>query len=51
MHRLDAEIPPSQAAYRQGGCTNENAPATGILGEKAITSHCYTIHLLSLDIS
>ena len=37
IHKLDAEIPPSQAACRQGRSTTEHAFATKILAEKAIT--------------
>ena len=51
IHKLDAEIPPSQAAYRQGRSTTEHVFATRLLGEKAITSQCYTMRLLMLDMS
>ena len=51
IHKLDAEITPSQAALRQGRSTTEHVFATKILAEKVITPKCYTIHLLMLDIS
>ena len=51
IHKLDVEIPPSQDAHRQGRSTTEHVFATNILAGKAITSQCYTIHLLMLDIS
>lgn len=51
IHKLDTEIPPSQAAYRQGRSTTEHVFATKILVEKAITSQCYTMRLLMLDMS
>ena len=51
IHKLDTEIPPSQAAYRQGRSTNEHVFAAKILVEKAITSQCYTMRLLMLDMS
>ena len=51
IERFDKEIPPSQAAYRQGRSTTEHVFATKILAEKAITSQNYTIYLLMLDMS
>ena len=49
--KIDEEIPPSQAAYRQGRSTTEHVFATKILAEKAITSQNYNIYLLMLDMS
>ena len=49
--KIDTEIPPSQAAYRQGRSTIEHVFATKILTEKATTSQNYTIYLLMLDMS
>ena len=49
--RIDAEIPPSQAAYRAGRSTTEHVFATKILCEKAITSTDFSIYLLLLDMS
>ena len=51
MHILDAEIPPSQAVYRQGRSTTEDIFSTKILAEKATTLQCYTINLPMLDMS
>ena len=51
INKIDAEIPPSQAAYRQGRSTTEHVFSTKILTEKAITSQNYTIYLLMLDMS
>ena len=48
---IDAEIPPSQAVYRQERSTTEHIFATKILAEKAIISYCYTISLLMHDMS
>ena len=45
------EIPPTQAAYRHGGSTTEHVFATKILAEKAITSQCYIILHLMLNMS
>ena len=50
-NKIDTEIPPSQAAYRQGRSTTEHVFATKMLAEKAITSQNYTIYLLMLDMS
>ena len=49
--KLNAEIPPSQAAYRAGRSTTEHVFAAKVLVEKAITSANYPIHLLMLDMS
>ena len=49
--RLNAEIPPSQAAYRAGRSTTEHVFAAKILNEKATSSTNYRIHLLMLDMS
>ena len=49
--KLDAEIPPSQAAYRAGRSTTEYVLAAKVLVEKTITSANYPIHLLMLDMS
>ena len=46
MDTLDVEIPPSQAAYRQGRSTTKHVFTTKILAGEAITSQCYTIHLM-----
>ena len=51
IERLDAEIPPSQAAYRAGRSTTEHVFATKIMAEKAITSKRYTVYILMLDMS
>ena len=51
VDKLDAEIPPSQAAYRAGRSTAEHVFAAKVLVEKAITSANYPIHLLMLDVS
>ena len=51
VDKLDAEIPPSQAAYRAGRSTTEHVFAAKVLVEKAITSANYPIHLLMLDMS
>ena len=49
--KLDAEIPPSQEAYRVGRSTTEQLFAEKVLVEKVITSVNYPIHLLMLDMS
>ena len=49
--KLDAEIPPSQAAYRVGRSTTEHVFAAKVLVEKAITSANYAIHMLMFDMS
>ena len=51
VDKLDAEILPSQAAYRAGRSTAEHVFAAKVLVEKAITSANYPIHLLILDMS
>ena len=51
IDRIDAEIPPSQAAYRKGRSTTEHVFATKILCEKAITSVDFKIFLQLLDMS
>ena len=51
INKLDTEIPPNQAAYRQGRSTTEHVFSTKILVEKVITSQCYTMRLLILDMS
>ena len=51
VDKLDAEIPPSQAAYRAGRSSTEYVFAAKVLMEKAITSANYPIHLLMLDMS
>ena len=51
IDKLYAEIPPCQAAYRLGRSTTGHVFATKILAEKAITSLCYTLHLLVLGMS
>ena len=51
VDKLDAEIPPSQAAYRAGRSTIEHVFAAKVLVEKVITSANYPIHLLMLDMS
>ena len=51
IDKLDAEIPPSQAAYIAGRSTTEHVFAANVLVEKAITSANYLIHLLMLDMS
>ena len=43
IHRLEAEI--------QGTSTTEHVIVTKILVEEAITSQCYTVHLVILDMS
>ena len=49
--KLDAEIPPSQTAYRAGGSTAEYVFTAKVLVEKAIASANYPTHLLMLDMS
>ena len=51
IYKLDAEIPPSQAMYRQERSTNKHVFATKISAEKATTSKHYKMHLLMLDMS
>ena len=51
VDKVDAEIPPSQAAYRAGRSTTERVFAAKVLVEKTITSANYPIHLLMLDMS
>ena len=51
VDKLDAEIPPSQIAYRAGRSTTEHVSAAKVLVEKAIISANYPIHLLILDVS
>ena len=51
IDRLDAEIPPSQAAYRTGRSTTEHVFAAKLLAQKATSSANYPIHLLMLDMS
>ena len=47
--KLNAEIPPSQAAYRAGRSTTEHVFAAKVLVEKAITSANYPVYLLMLE--
>ena len=49
VDKLDAEIPPSQAAYRARRSTTENVFAAKVLVKKAIISANYPIHLLVLN--
>ena len=49
--KLNAEIPPSQVAYRAGRSTTEHVFAAKMLVEKVITPANYPIHLLMLDTS
>ena len=49
VDKLEAEIPPSQAANRAGRSTTEHVFAAKVLVEKTITSTNYPIHLLMLD--
>ena len=51
VDKLDAEIPPSQAAYRAGRSTTEHVFAAKVSVEKAVTSANYPIYLLMLDMS
>ena len=51
VDKLDAEIPPSQAAYRAGRSTKEHEFEAKVLMEKTITSANYPIHLLMLNMS
>ena len=51
VDKLDAEIPPSQTAYRAGRSTAEHVFAAKVLMEKTIKSVNYPIHLLMLDVS
>ena len=51
VDKLDAEIPPSQAAYRTGRSTTEHVFAVKVSVEKAVTSANYPIYLLMLDMS
>ena len=51
VDKLDAKIPPSQAAYRAGRSTTERVFAAKVLVEKAFTSANYRTHLLMLNIS
>ena len=50
-HKIDADIPFSQAAYRKGRSTTEHVFATKILAEKAATSTDFPIYILLLDMS
>ena len=49
VDKLNAEIPPSQAAYRAGRSTTEHVFAAKVLVEKAITSANYPVYLLMLE--
>ena len=49
--KLDAEIPPPQAAYRAGRSTTEHVFTAKVLAEKTMTSANYPIRLLMLDMS
>ena len=51
VDKLNAEIPPSQAAYRAGRSTTEHVFAAKVSVEKAVTSANYPIYLLILDMS
>ena len=51
VDKLDAEIPPSQAAYRAGRSTTEHVFAAKVSVEKAVASANYPIYLLILDMS
>ena len=51
VNKLDAEIPPSQAAYRTGRSTIGHVFAAKVLVEKVIPLANYPIHLLMLDMS
>ena len=51
VDKLDAEIPPPQAACRAGRSTTEHVFTAKVLAEKTMTSANYPIRLLMLDIS
>ena len=51
VDKLDADILPSQAAYRADRITTEHVFSAKVLVEKAITSANYPIHMLMLDMS
>ena len=49
--RIDAEIPPSQAAYRKGRSTTEHVFSTKLIIERTITSKYENVYLLMHDMS
>ena len=49
--RINAEIPPSQAAYRKGRSTIEHVFSTKLIIERTITSKYETVYLIMHDIS
>ena len=51
IRKVDAPIRPNWTVCRHGGSATEHVLATTILAQEAITSQCYTIHLLMLDMS
>ena len=51
IDRLNATIPPSQAAYRMGRSTTEHVFASKLLAQKAITSKDLTMYILMIDMS
>ena len=49
--RINAEIPPSQAAYRKGRSTTEHVFSTKLIIERTITSKYETVYLIMHDMS
>ena len=51
IDKLNNKIPLTQAAYREGRSTTEQVYTMKTLAEKAITSQCYEIYILMIDMS
>ena len=49
--KLDAEIPPTQSAYRPGRSSTEHVLTAKVVVEKTVTSANYPIHVLMLGMS
>ena len=49
--RINAEIPPGQAAYRKGRSTTEHVFSTKLIIERTITSKYETVYLIMHDMS
>ena len=49
--RIDNEIPPNQAAYRNGGSTTKHVFSTKLIVERTITSSSETVYLKYHDMS
>ena len=49
--RLEAEIPPSQAAYRRNRSTTEHVFTSKLIIERTITARNESAHLIMLDMS